>query len=97
MHHELQLDHACQRLHLRAGTVVHCHAGQVWLTREPLEQHGPSPDIVLTPGQQHRVEITGSHFLTHLRSSGEPVRCSVELPTAQGTLQGALRSAFNLR
>ncbi|RCW75439.1 DUF2917 domain-containing protein [Pseudorhodoferax soli] len=81
MPHELQLDEACRRLHLPAGTVLHCHAGQLWLTRETPADAGASPHIVLQPGQRHRVAHAGPHFLTHLRSSGRAVRCSVELPT----------------
>lgn len=93
MYRELQLNQTCQRLHLPAGAVVHCHAGRLWLTRETRDAHARSPDIVLAPGQQHRVEAAGDHFLTHLHSSGEPVRCAVELPAAQGKL----RPAFSVR
>ncbi|WP_326537043.1 DUF2917 domain-containing protein [Pseudorhodoferax sp.] len=88
MHHELQLDHACQRLQLPAGAVLHCHAGRLWLTRETPGQAGPSPDIVLMPGQRHRVDVAGAHFLTHLRSSGRAVRCSLELPAPRAALRG---------
>lgn len=80
MHHELTLDQACRRLELPAGAVLHCHAGQLWLTRETPADPGPSPDIVLQPGQRHRVERAGPHFLTHLRGSGRAARCSLELP-----------------
>nr|WP_186329940.1 DUF2917 domain-containing protein [Variovorax boronicumulans] len=88
MHQELTLDQTCRRLHLPAGAVLHCHAGQLWLTRETLADGGPSPDIVLQPGQHHRVERAGPHFLTHLRGSGRPVRCSLRLPVPRSAARG---------
>lgn len=93
MHHELTLDQACRCLQLPVGAVLHCHAGQLWLTRETPADAGPSPDIVLQPGQRHRVEQAGPHFLTHLRSSGRAVRCSLELPAPAP----ARRSTFSWR
>lgn len=83
MPHELELDHACRRLHLPAGAVLHCQSGRLWLTRETRADAGASPDIVLLPGQRHRVEVAGTHFLTHLRGSGPAPRCRVELPAAR--------------
>lgn len=88
-HRELHLDQACQSLHLPAGAVLHCHAGRLWLTRETRAQAGASPDIMLVPGQRHRVESAGMHFLTHLRTSGPAARCSVELPAPRAMLRGA--------
>jgi hypothetical protein len=86
-HRELHLDHTCRSLHLPAGAVLHCHAGRLWLTRETHGQAGASPDIMLVPGQRHRVASAGMHFLTHLRTSGPAARCSVELPAPRATLR----------
>lgn len=80
MRHELQLDGECQRLELPAGTVLLCRAGRIWLTRELGSDAGASPDIVLQPGQRHRVDSAGAHFLTHLRGSGPAALGWLELP-----------------
>ncbi len=84
MHRELQLDHACERLRLPAGAVLHTLAGTLWLTCEVRGATSASADIVLPAGQRHRVAQAGDYFLTHLRP-GPPVRCTVELPQAQGS------------
>lgn len=80
MHHELQLDHACQRLRLAAGTVLHCHQGTLWMTRECAGLRTASPDTVLHTGQRHRIDAAGDYFLTPL--GGCTARCSVEPPPA---------------
>lgn len=97
MQRDLRLDHACQRLTLPAGAVLHNLAGTLWLTCELRGAAGPSPDIVLAPGQRHRVAQAGDFFVTHLRP-GPPVHCRVELPhqvrmaAASARIQSATRA-----
>lgn len=50
-------------LQLRAGTAVRCVAGQLWLTRECPALRGASPDILLEPGEQHRMPADGRAFV----------------------------------
>lgn len=50
-------------LTLAAGTVIRCVAGRMWLTLECRALPGPSPDIVLMPGQQHCMPARGLAFV----------------------------------
>lgn len=93
MHSELELRHACRRLRLAADTVLHCQAGQLWLTSETRADTGPSPDTVLQAGQQFRVAAAGDYFLTHLRGSGPAAHCRIEFPV----MRRGWRWVFSLR
>lgn len=88
MRRTLHLDHSCERLPLPAGAVLHNRAGMLWLTCQVRGTRGPSPDIVLAPGQCHRVAQAGDYFLTHLRP-GPPAHCTVELPDQAGRIAAA--------
>lgn len=91
---ELQLDQACQRLHLARGAVICCLQGRLWLTQDTARQRGPSPDLVLHAGQRHTVAEDGDYFLTHLQPDS-PARCSVAGPG--GAPARARRWAFSPR
>lgn len=86
---ELLLDQTCTRLPLPAGAVLRSQAGTLWLTWERRGREGASPDIVLEPGQQHRVEQAADYLLTGL-TPGETVRCTLELPAARARLRWVL-------
>lgn len=91
MHHELRLDHACHRLRLPAGTLLHCHQGPLWLTSELRGACGASPDTVLQSGDCHRIAAPGDYFLSDL--GPQPGRCGIEPPRHRGRRRWALSLA----
>jgi hypothetical protein len=83
----LQLQNACIPLRLAPGALVCCSAGSLWVTREAARGELASPDIVLAPGQCHRVGGAATYFLTGLHALA-PTVCEVDMPRAR---QGCLR------
>jgi len=77
---DLLIESDCVPVKLRAGAHVTCRAGRLWITVEHRRAR-PSADIVLSAGQQCRVEEDGVYFLSALRALGV-VQCHIT-PAAQ--------------
>lgn len=71
----VSLENACHAVALRAGAELACAAGTLWVTLENARRR-PSPDIVLTAGQRHRVTEDATVFLTAL-GRGRAATCHV--------------------
>lgn len=80
----LMIDGDCVTATLRAGSRVHCRAGQLWITVEHARAVA-SDDIVLHAGQSHAVAEDATYFLGALRGAGV-VLCDIS-PAAQERLQ----------
>ncbi|NML17247.1 DUF2917 domain-containing protein [Azohydromonas caseinilytica] len=82
MRFTLHLNDSCQRLSLRPGARITCAGGTLWITLESRQASRPSPDLVLTPGQCHRVTEAADYFLTGTRKD-VATACEIDLSREQ--------------
>lgn len=68
------VDRSCLALQLRAGDIVRCRQGALWLTAETRERC--NDDVVLAQGDCYRVTARGSYFIS--APGGEPALCAID-------------------
>ncbi|SOY66917.1 DUF2917 domain-containing protein [Cupriavidus taiwanensis] len=76
----LSLEAECLGLRLRAGTELICRGGKLWLTFEVPGR--PSPDVLLAPGERHRLHADAEVFVAALYGAG-PALCRIEAPSGR--------------
>lgn len=77
MSRTFSLEAECLGLQLRAGTELVCRGGNLWLTFEVPGR--PSPDVLLAPGERHRLQADAEVFIAALHGAG-PALCGIETP-----------------
>ncbi|AMR81138.1 DUF2917 domain-containing protein [Cupriavidus nantongensis] len=77
MSRTFSLEAECLGLRLRAGTEVVCRGGNLWLTFEVPGR--PSPDVLLAPGECHRLQADAEVFVAALHGAG-PALCRIDAP-----------------